>query len=103
MTVKEYINSCLQFAEDTREWGGLNEYHFYSTTEGCGYWYESCDNAEGGLDISWAFNLTAEQIRDEGAQHFVDELATLIRCTADQCEDEQDTEMLYSDLKYFEH
>lgn len=33
MTVKEYINSCLQFAEDTREWGGLDKYRFYSTKE----------------------------------------------------------------------
>lgn len=101
MTVKTYIDNCLQFAQDTREWGGLDEYRFYSTKE-FGGWYESCDNAEGGLDVSWAFNLTAEQIRDEGAQRFVDELTTLIRCTADQCEDERDTEMLYSDLKYFE-
>lgn len=100
MTVKEYINRCLGFAEDTKKWGGLNE-GFYTTGEFNG-WHESCDNWNGGLDVSWAFHLSPEQIKSEGAQHFVDELATLIRCTADQCEDERDAEMLYSDLKYFE-
>lgn len=101
MKVKDYEAVCLEFAEDTRNWGAVDPYKFYSTKANGWGWYESCDNAEGGLSIKWAFHKTAEEIKAEAAQQFVDELVTLIRCTAENCNDTDDAEMLYSDLEYF--
>lgn len=73
MLLKDYIESAKTFAKETKDWGSLNEYAYY-TTNGNG-WDESCDNAPGGIDISWAFHESAEKIEKEAGQHFINEIA----------------------------
>lgn len=60
ITEKEYLTQCLRFSEDSEEWGNLEHNKFYTT--GQNDWIESSDNGHGGLDVSWAFKLSANEI-----------------------------------------
>ena len=91
MTVKEYTNICIKFAEDTAEWFALDNYKFYTTS--IFGWKESCDNAHGGIDISWAFHMDGMEIRERAPQEFINELVMFIANSCDIGEDE---------LKYIE-
>ena len=73
MLLQDYISAAKTFAAETQEWGNLNGYSFYTTIGDA--WQESCDNASGGIDISWAFHESAEKIEKEAGQHFVNEIA----------------------------
>lgn len=61
MTLLEYTDACIRFSAETESWGGLDPYQHYTTTGSD--WQESCDNASGGLDVSWAFRLSEEKIQ----------------------------------------
>lgn len=61
MTFDNYILSCNQFAEDTADWAALDPYKQYVAVGGGG-WVETCDNAENGIDVSWAFGLPSGSI-----------------------------------------
>ena len=79
-----YLESCLSFAKDTSEWGGLDEYKLYTTSTGGQDWEESCDNAHDGYNVKWAFHLTKERITE-----LADEvLADLIKAEFEQAIDE---------------
>lgn len=68
MTKNEYLKICIKFAEDTANWGGL-ENKFYSThTAG---WVETADNEHGGIDVSWAFHKSQEYIEAHAAEQFL--------------------------------
>lgn len=68
MTLKDYTECCKKFAADSAEWGGLDPYkHYVATPHG---WVESCDNAENGIDVSWAFNVPADTIDEKTAWAF---------------------------------
>lgn len=68
MTKNEYLKICVKFAEDTANWGGL-ENKFYSThTAG---WVETADNEHGGIDVSWAFHQSQEYIEAHAAEQFL--------------------------------
>lgn len=67
MLLKDYIEATKNFSEETKAWGNLSEYAYYTTTGNS--WEESCDNASGGIDISWAFHEDAEKIEKEVGQH----------------------------------
>lgn len=70
MIYRNYLIDVLQFAEDSKNWGGLDPYQFYNTA-GRG-WLESCDNSQGGAPIDWAFHKTPEHIRENAPQAFAD-------------------------------
>lgn len=95
MTIKTYIESCIKFAAETKNWGDMYEYSHY-TTDGIGGWEESCDNAHGGLDVSWAFHESPEYIKAEAPQRFVDEIAAQLEQAIDEG---WDTEQLGSLLE----
>lgn len=82
MLLKDYIESAKVFAEETKDWGNINEYAYYTTT-GNG-WDESCDNASDGLDISWAFHESADEIKKEAGQHFINEIAARLEQGIDE-------------------
>lgn len=58
MKVKDYEDVCIQFAEDTRNWYGIEDIGRFYTTKEFGDWEESCDNCNGGLSVRWAFHLS---------------------------------------------
>lgn len=89
MTVKEYTAVCLNFAKETAEHSELSSTAFY-TTRGSSWW-ETCDNSNGGIDVSWAFHQSEEYIKENAAQFFVDEIASLVNLAID---DEWDSEQL---------
>lgn len=62
-TFEHYVESALLFANETRDWHGMNDLRHY-TTRGPGVgWSETTDNAHGGMDISWAFHKDEDYIR----------------------------------------
>ena len=75
MTVEEYTNSCLKFAEASKGWpdDGLDAGSFYTTFDGS--WEMTADNQNGGVGIEWAFHLTEEEIRAQAAQKLLEHIA----------------------------
>ena len=61
MTAEEYTEICLQFAEDTKNDGALDEGRFFVTYRGG--WMSSCDNAHSGVGVRWAFGKNETEIR----------------------------------------
>lgn len=59
--LENYLKSCLAFAEAAKYLDIFN-FQFYSSTPN-GDWYESSDNAEGGIDVSWSLAKNEENIK----------------------------------------
>ena len=78
MTVEEYTKICLNFAEDTKNDGDLDDGRFFVTYRGG--WISSCDNAHGGIGLRWAFGKTEDEIRRLAPEMF----AKLTRSVADK-------------------
>lgn len=68
MTKNEYLKICIKFAEDTVNWGGL-ENKYYSTYDAG--WAETTDNEHGGIDVSWAFHKSPKYIEEHAADEFL--------------------------------
>ena len=74
---KDYKNGVLSFASNTKEWDKLDEYKFYTACNSYDEWEETSDNANGGLDVSWAFHQ--ENITDvEILEHFYNEIINIL-------------------------
>lgn len=97
MNIKEYTEICLDFAKESSDWMRLDERQHYTTCSQGG-WYESCDNADGGIDVSWAFHESESYIRERAPQKFVDKLLQIIQLAID---DEWDVEDLHYILEAF--
>ena len=53
--IEVYEQGVLEFVELSKNWASIEYGKFYSISNEIGY-YESYDNAYGGLDVSWAFH-----------------------------------------------
>ena len=74
----------------------LNRYHQKDVTvQG---WCESCDNAEDGINVRWAFHKSESYIREHAPQEFVDKLLEAIQVAID---DEWDEESLCGIINTF--
>lgn len=71
-SIKKYAEICKKFSADTADWGGLDEYKFY-TVDGSS-WTETADNANNGADVSWAFHLSAVEIEQRAAEELFEKL-----------------------------
>ncbi len=60
MTVEEYTEICVRFAEDTKDWGGIDTRFFVTFRGG---WVSSCDNRHGGIGVRWAYQKSEAEIR----------------------------------------
>ena len=89
MTYEDYLTACLSFAKDSQEWYGIMQRKFYLTDgyDCCGEWYESCDGDHGGLDVSWAFHMAADDIRKEAPGRYAREIVDLVRVSLDNALD----------------
>lgn len=63
INIESYEQSCLKFACETKDWGGLDTSRFFTTKEN-GEWEETCDNSHGGFDVSWCFHLSTIEIKE---------------------------------------
>lgn len=81
MTFQDYKNACIKFAVDTKDWGNLGRYSRYTTT-GDG-WEESCDNSNGGIDVSWAFWGNRNDPEKDARRFYEREYAALIQLADD--------------------
>ena len=68
MTVEEYTDIRLRFAEDTKNDGALDDGRCVVTYRGG--WTSSCDNAHGGVGVGWAFGKSEAEIRRLAPQKF---------------------------------
>ena len=69
MTIQEYTESCLKFAEASKSWEKLDENSFYTTFDKT--WEMSGDNQNGGVGVEWAFHLSEDDIRAQAAEKFL--------------------------------
>ena len=69
MTIKEYTDSCLKFAEASKGWEKLDENSFYTTFDKT--WEMSGDNQNGGVGVEWAFHLSEDEIRAQAAEKYL--------------------------------
>lgn len=72
MLLHDYIESCMKFAADTKDWAKLDYYKYYTATQN-GNWEESCDNVHGGLNVDWAFLLSESNVMRLAPDFFVKE------------------------------
>lgn len=82
-TLSEYTEALRTFQQASSGWYGLDLSHFYSATPRG--WYESTDNAQGGLDVSWAFHREAS---DEEIAEQYNALCEELRESLDDAEEE---------------
>ena len=61
-TFEQYKNGLEDFLRKSSEWAGLDHHCFYSVNRR-GY-YESSDNADGGLSVGWAFYASHKEHGD---------------------------------------
>jgi hypothetical protein len=61
-SLTDYTAAVRQFLTDSHEWADIDRYQFYTSDSDT--WRETCDNAHGGLDVSWAFYAVRERHRE---------------------------------------
>lgn len=106
--LEPYTAAAIKFAEDSKEWPAdvINSLEFV-THRTDGTYEETCDNgAEGGLDVSWAFKLSEEQVRENALQKFADEITSIFKSVIeeaafDECDPEEVEERIAFVKKYF--
>lgn len=87
MTFDNYLDACKRFREDSRDWSALETGKHYTTTgEG---WVESCDDADGGIDVSWAFWQNGWNVDEEARSRYDAAYRDMLRLADD---DEWDAE-----------
>lgn len=96
MFLANYTTICINFANDTKEWGNIDPYKFY-TTQGVS-WVETADNAHGGLDVSWAFQMSNEQIKRYAHKEYLKQLQAAVEQAIDE---DFDSEQVYVLVKQF--
>lgn len=89
MTYKDYLKSCLAFAEDSADWGDYDDKMWYTTTDGGG-WEETIDNRNGGLDVRWAFHLSADEIFENCPSEYAQQIVALWRVSIEAGWDEDE-------------
>lgn len=98
MTYNEYLSDCLDFSKASRKWSEIDYRKPYITTTGNG-WEETCDNGNGGIDVKWAFHLSAADIRRDAPQRFADSFAELLQLAIDN--DARDPDQLQAIVDLF--
>lgn len=98
MTYYAYLNDCNDFARCSADWPDLDHRKPYITTNGHG-WQESCDNANGSIDVSWAFHQDPADIFDYAAQHFADSFTQRLQLAIDN--DDRDPDQLQAIVDLF--
>lgn len=72
-----------------------------------GTYEETCDNGgEGGLDVSWAFHLNTEEVKQKALQNFSEEIKAIIgniieEAAIDECGPEEVEERMAFVKRYF--
>ena len=82
MTYHDYMESCIEFARDTKDWAELDPYNFYSVTPTG--WRESSDNACNGILCDWAFHKDDAYIRLNAHVEFLDNLTMEVEQALDE-------------------
>lgn len=106
--LEPYTAAAIKFAEDSKEWPAdvINSLEFV-THRSDGTYEETCDNgAEGGLDVSWAFHMKAEEVRQKALQNFSEEIKVIIgdiieEVAIDKCNPEEVEERISVVKRYF--
>lgn len=86
--LSDYIDSALKFANDTADWGSLDQYKMYVTTSDG--WKETCDNAGDGIDVSWAFHMSPADILRQAPMRYLECIRDEMQAAIDNdCDCEQ--------------
>lgn len=106
--LEPYTEAAVKFAEDSKDWPAdvVNSLEFV-THRADGTYEETCDNGgEGGLDVSWAFHLNAEEVKQKALQNFSEEIKAIIgdiieEAAINECGPEEVEERMAFVKRYF--
>jgi len=85
MIIINYTEQCVKFAKDSKNWSRLPN-NFYTAKPNSEY-QESSDNADGGIDVSWAFKKSVAEIREDAHGIMLDLILQEIKILLnDDCE-----------------
>lgn len=96
MTYNDYLSACKAFANDTQHWSYCPQLFYTTTGSPYNIYVESGDNASGGIDVSWAFKMSPEQVEKHAPQQFMDCCTELLRLVIDGDCDSDFLESIYS-------
>lgn len=97
-SVEKYAEICKKFSSDTSEWGGLDEYKFYTTN--ISDWKETSDNAHDGVDVSWAFHLMNEEIEMRAAEELFEQLMNELNLADSEGWDSENFKKIYNKFDF---
>ncbi len=86
MTYDEYVAACKDFSKNSQEWIRMENGKFYTTNQTSEGWEESCDNAHGGLDVSWAFRKAEKDVEKEAPGMYARQIVETVKCMIDNQE-----------------
>ena len=94
--LNEYVKCCKHFSHDTAEYMRLRNNMMYVTGRGesSPYWNETCDNANDGVNLEWAFHLSDEEIETFAPQELLQEVLQDLENSCDWIENEHDIDFL---------
>ena len=75
----DYTEAAIAFSKESQDWTGL-PYRRYYTTDGNTGWKETCDNEHGGLNVSWAFHLKPDMIKQLAPARLLAEIRFTAYC-----------------------
>lgn len=97
--VKIYSAICKDFSHATADWSELSDFKFYTTVAGHS-WEETCDNAHGGIDVSWAFHLSDFEIEAQAGETLYDLLMNELNVAIDDGWDLSQIQALYETFDF---
>lgn len=84
MNYKEYLAACQNFAKASQSWERLDQSRFFTTRSvEPGGWCETCDNAHGGIDVSWAFHLDEDRVNEDAPSMYARNIVSVVQSMID--------------------
>ena len=94
--LEPYTEAAVKFAEDSKDWpADVDDSLEFVTHRSDGTYEETGDNGgQGGLDVSWAFKLTKEEVKQKALQNFSEEIKAIVgdiieEAAIDECSPEE--------------
>lgn len=104
-TAEKYLQVCIEFANESSDWSPpqISKWPVFCTTiDNCSRWIESSDNAHGGFDVTWAYGLIEDDIRDLYKRKYYEEIRFALTAIAETDKGTYSSEELEELLTYFD-
>lgn len=87
ITIKNYIQKCIEFAIQTKDLDKLDDCSLYSVKiDGSGWYLSRSNEHKGGYDCSWAFKMSEKEITQIAADKLIEILNDELECKSNVVE-----------------